>query len=81
MIQQTENVQSARQIRFKHVDQIVDMEYVLKSYIKEAIKIEKSGEKVQFKETKEFNMPEEFKNKLAASASLICLGAWSFQIL
>lgn len=70
MIQQTENVQSARQIRFKHLDQIVDMEAVLKSYIKEAIKIEKSGEKVQMKKTSEFAMPVEFKNRLAKSASL-----------
>ncbi|HEU5290880.1 MAG TPA: DUF1801 domain-containing protein [Cyclobacteriaceae bacterium] len=70
MIQQTPNVQSARQIRFKHLDQITDMEPTLKSYIKEAIKIEKSGEKVQMKKTSEFAMPEEFKKRLSKSASL-----------
>src|SRR5688572_26050614 len=70
MIQQTENVQSARQMRFKHLDQITDMESVIKSYVKEAIKLEKSGAKVQMKETAQFAMPEEFEKQLAKSASL-----------
>jgi uncharacterized protein YdeI (YjbR/CyaY-like superfamily) len=70
LIQQTENVQSARQIRFTHVDQIVDMESVLKSYIKDAIKIEKSGEKVEFKATKEFKMPDEFKSVLESKPAV-----------
>ncbi|MCI0751635.1 MAG: YdeI family protein [Flammeovirgaceae bacterium] len=70
MIQQTENVQAARQIRFNHVDQIVDMESVLKSYIKEAIKIEKAGVKVPLKKTSEFKMPVEFKHVLEATPAL-----------
>lgn len=70
MIQQTANVQSARQIRFQHLDQITDMEKVLKSYIKEAIKIEKAGTKVEMKKTSEFNMPDEFKKRLDKSAVL-----------
>lgn len=70
LIQQTENVQSARQIRFKHLDQIVDMEPVLKTYIKEAIKIEKAGTKVPFKKTSEFKMPVEFKKALDAKPAL-----------
>jgi uncharacterized protein YdeI (YjbR/CyaY-like superfamily) len=70
LIQQTENVQSARQIRFKHVDQIVDMESTLKSYIKEAIKIEKAGLKVAFKKASEFKMPVEFKNALDTKPAL-----------
>jgi uncharacterized protein YdeI (YjbR/CyaY-like superfamily) len=70
LIQQTENVQGARQIRFKHVDQIVDMESVLKSYIKEAIKIEKAGVKVPLKKTSEFKMPIEFKSALESKPSL-----------
>jgi uncharacterized protein YdeI (YjbR/CyaY-like superfamily) len=70
LIQQTENVQSARQIRFTHVDQIVDMESVLKSYIKDAIKIEKSGEKVELKQTSEFKMPEEFQAVLESKPSV-----------
>src|SRR5688572_28371860 len=70
LIQQTENVQSARQIRFKHVDQIVDMESTLKSYIKDAIKIEKAGVKVPFKKASEFKMPVEFKKVLEATPAL-----------
>jgi uncharacterized protein YdeI (YjbR/CyaY-like superfamily) len=64
LIQQTENVQAARQIRFTDVKEIVKMKPILKTYIKEAIEVEKAGLKVPLKKTKEFSMPEEFKNKL-----------------
>ena len=64
LIQQTENVQSARQIRFTSADEIVEMEPILKAYIKEAIEAEKADLKVDFKKTTEFNLPEEFQNKL-----------------
>src|SRR5580765_3976472 len=60
LIQQTENVQAARQIRFTNVREIVKMESILKAYIKEAIKVEKTGLKVNFKKTSEFKIPEEF---------------------
>jgi uncharacterized protein YdeI (YjbR/CyaY-like superfamily) len=70
LIQQTENVQAARQIRFKHVDQIADMESVLKSYIQEAIKVEKAGVKVPLKKTSEYKLPDEFKNVLEATPAL-----------
>ena len=70
LIQQTENVQSARQIRFKHVDEIVDMEPVLKKYIQEAIKLEKAGAKVEMKKTSEFKMPGEFKSVLDSTPAL-----------
>jgi uncharacterized protein YdeI (YjbR/CyaY-like superfamily) len=70
LIQQTENVQSARQIRFKHIDQIVDMEPTLKSYIKNAIKVEKEGLKVKLKEVAEFKMPAEFKKVLDSTPAL-----------
>jgi uncharacterized protein YdeI (YjbR/CyaY-like superfamily) len=70
LIQQTKNVQSARQIRFTHADEIEDMESILKSYIKEAIKIEKAGLKVEMKKTKEFEMPDEFKNVLTSTPAL-----------
>lgn len=63
LIQQTENVQSARQIRFTNLQEIVDLEADLKLYVREAIEVEKSGAKVEFKETKEFFMPEELKEK------------------
>jgi uncharacterized protein YdeI (YjbR/CyaY-like superfamily) len=70
LIQQTENVQAARQIRFKHVDEIVDMESTLKSYIKEAVKVEKAGLKVPLKKASEFKMPEEFQHVLDENAAL-----------
>jgi uncharacterized protein YdeI (YjbR/CyaY-like superfamily) len=64
LIQQTENVQSARQVRFTNVWEIVEMEPVLKAYIFEAIEVEKAGLKVNFKKITELNIPEEFQNKL-----------------
>lgn len=64
LIQQTENVQAARQIRFTSLMQIVEMEPVLKAFVFEAIEVEKSGLKVELKKTAEFNMPEEFQYKL-----------------
>src|SRR5450432_284037 len=70
LIQQTENVQAARQIRFTHVREIVKLENILKAYIYEAIEVEKAGLKVNLKKTTEFKMPEEFKKKLDKNASL-----------
>ncbi|MFZ6653614.1 YdeI/OmpD-associated family protein [Undibacterium sp. TJN19] len=70
LIQQTENVQAARQIRFTSAPEIVKMKAVLKSYIQEAIEVEKSGTKVDFKKTTEFTIPEEFQNKLAEMLDL-----------
>lgn len=62
LIQQTENVQAARQIRFTSADEIKRMANMLKSYVQEAIEVEKAGLKVEFK--KEFEIPEEFQSKL-----------------
>jgi uncharacterized protein YdeI (YjbR/CyaY-like superfamily) len=64
LIQQTENVQVARQVRFTNIREIVKMGPILKAYIDEAIKVEKAGLKVTLKKTSEFTMPAEFKNKL-----------------
>lgn len=64
LIQQTENVQAARQIRFTNVQEIVEMGTILKAYIYEAIEVEKAGLEVNFKNTTEFIIPEEFQNKL-----------------
>ena len=64
LIQQTENVQSARQIRFTDVQQIIKMEPILKAYIHEAIEAEKAGLKVTLKKTSEYAIPKEFQNKL-----------------
>ena len=70
LIQQTENVQAARQVRFTHVQEIVRLAPVLKAYIREAIQVEKAGLKVDYKKTSEFNMPEEFRKKLDAMPAL-----------
>ena len=64
LIQQTKNVQAARQIRFTSVREIVKLKPILKAYIYEAIEVEKAGLKVNFKKTGEFIIPEEFQNKL-----------------
>ena len=70
LIQQTKNVQSARQIRFTGVRDITAMEATLKTYIREAIRIEKAGLKVEHKGTTEFEVAEEFQKKLDKSATL-----------
>ncbi|MGN6396820.1 MAG: YdeI/OmpD-associated family protein [Mucilaginibacter sp.] len=64
LIQQTENVQSARQMRFTEDGQPKEMVETIKAYIHEAIEIEKAGLKVEFKKTDEFKMADEFKYKL-----------------
>ncbi|MGG0412214.1 YdeI/OmpD-associated family protein [Peribacillus simplex] len=63
LIQQTENVQGARQIRFTNVQEIVATETILKAYIHEAIEVEKAGLEVNFKKNTEFVIPEELQNK------------------
>ncbi|MEE3952369.1 YdeI/OmpD-associated family protein [Peribacillus frigoritolerans] len=63
LIQQTENVQGARQIRFTNVQEIVATESILKAYIHEAIEAEKAGLEVEFKKNEEFIIPEELHNK------------------
>ena len=70
LIQQTENVQAARQIRFTSSREIVKMEKILKAYIYEAIEVEKAGLKVNFKKTSEFKIPEEFQKQLNKSSAL-----------
>jgi uncharacterized protein YdeI (YjbR/CyaY-like superfamily) len=70
LIQQTENVQSARQIRFTNVKEIAKMEKVLKAYIFEAIEVEKAGLKVELKKHVEFNITEEFEKQLNKNAAL-----------
>jgi len=70
LIQQTENVQSARQIRFTSAPQIFEMEHTIKSYIKDAIEVEKSGVKVDYKKASEYPVPEEFQHKLKTVPAL-----------
>jgi uncharacterized protein YdeI (YjbR/CyaY-like superfamily) len=70
LIQQTENVQAARQIRFTNVQEIVEIEAILKDYIYEAIKVEKAGLEVKLKKHKEFTIPEELQNKFNETPAL-----------
>ncbi|QEC51599.1 uncharacterized protein YdeI (YjbR/CyaY-like superfamily) [Anseongella ginsenosidimutans] len=64
LIQQTENVQAARQIRFTNAREIAEMASILKAYINEAIEVEKAGLKVNLKRTADFPIPDEFQRKL-----------------
>lgn len=70
LIQQTENVQSARQVRFTNIKEIVKLEKILRAYIYEAVEVERAGLKVKLKETADFNIPEEFQKKLNKNAAL-----------
>jgi|SRR5436190_17563623 len=70
LIQQTKNVQSARQVRFTNVKEIVKLSKILKAYIYEAIEVEKAGLKVKLKKTSEYTIPEEFQNKLKKMPAL-----------
>ena len=70
LVQQTENVQAARQIRFRNLEEIEQQESAIKAYVKEAIAVEKSGVEVPMKKTSEFTMPEEFQKKLKENPAL-----------
>jgi len=70
LIQQTKNVQAARQLRFTSMSEIAKMERTIRSYVKEAIAIEKAGLKVPLKKASEFNIPEEFQKNLDKSSAL-----------
>ena len=70
LIQQTENVQSGRQIRFTNGGEVTQLAPVLKKYIEEAITLEKSGAKVEMKKTTAFKMPDEFKAALDKKPAL-----------
>ena len=70
LIQQTKNVQAARQIRFTNLQEIVQLKDVITQYIYEAIEIEKAGVQVEMKKTAEFEMPIEFKQALENNPDL-----------
>ena len=61
LVQQTENVQGARHIKFTNMKEVNERETILKTYIFEAIEVEKVGLKVELKKTSEFDMPDEFQ--------------------
>jgi uncharacterized protein YdeI (YjbR/CyaY-like superfamily) len=70
LIQQTKNVQSARQVRFTNTREIVKLQRSLKEYVYEAIEVEKAGLKVKLKKTSDFKIPSEFQIKLDKQPAL-----------
>jgi uncharacterized protein YdeI (YjbR/CyaY-like superfamily) len=70
LVQQTKNVQAARQIRVTSVREITRLKSAVKAYILEAIEVEKSGRRVGLKRTTEFEMPVEFRTRLDANVAL-----------
>ena len=70
LIQQSKNVQAARQIRFTSAQEITKMKSFLKAYIFQAIEVEKAGLKVKLKKVTEYSVPEEFKKKLDKNPAL-----------
>lgn len=70
LIQQTENVQAARQIRFTHVREVKEQAALLKRYLYEAIAVEEAGLKVPLKKTPDFAMPEELALELDSRPDL-----------
>jgi uncharacterized protein YdeI (YjbR/CyaY-like superfamily) len=85
LIQQTKNVQAARQVRFTSVQEIIEKTSILKAYVFEAIQVERAGLKVELKKTAEFDMPEEFQNTLKDSRALkkafFFIDAWTTKSL
>lgn len=65
LVQQTKNVQAARQIRFKNTQEIDELELILKAYIDEAIEVERAGLEVSLKKHEDYEIPEELQNKFA----------------
>ena len=70
LVQQTKNVQAARQIRFTAIEEIKQLEPTIKKYVYQAIEVEKQGLEVRMKKTSEFEMPEEFKKELKNNPDL-----------
>ncbi|HTN06324.1 YdeI/OmpD-associated family protein [Agriterribacter sp.] len=70
LMQQTKNVQSARQIRFTDVKELIQQKNILKAYMYEAIEVEKAGLKVKLKKTSGYSIPEEFQTRLNKNSAL-----------
>ncbi len=70
LIQQTKNVRAGRQIRFKDVKEIHTLQPIIKSYVFEALEVEKAGLTVPLKKTTEYDIPKEFQKQLKKSKAL-----------
>ena len=70
LVAMTENTQAARQIRFTDVQQVVDLEPTIRAYVQEAINVEEAGLEVEFKDTADYEFPDEFQSRLEEDADL-----------
>lgn len=70
LVQQTKNVQAARQIRFTQLSEIKAQEKAVKDYVRRALEAEKSGAKIEYKQTEDFEIVPEFQARLRATPSL-----------
>lgn len=70
LVQQTENVRAARQIRFTNMKAIKKIENEIKAYIHEAIENEKAGLKVELHKPTPGNFPHELKKILKNTPNL-----------
>jgi uncharacterized protein YdeI (YjbR/CyaY-like superfamily) len=70
LIAQTKNTQGSRQLRFTEADEIEEMAHIIKTYMQQAIEVEEAGLEVEYKDTSEFDMPEEFQSKLDEDPAL-----------
>jgi len=70
LVQQTKNVQAARQLRFTHAKEVTALAATIKAYILEAIELEKAGVKVEYKQTEDFEVAPEFQARLDNTPSL-----------
>lgn len=70
LIQQTANVQAQRQLRFSSLQEVEDLESVIRDYVREAIEVEEAGLKVEYKKTVDFAVPEEFQTELDRNPAL-----------
>ncbi|ALJ04849.1 hypothetical protein APS56_06810 [Pseudalgibacter alginicilyticus] len=70
LIQQTENLQSARQIRFRNKQEVIDLKSAIKAYVFEAIEVEKAGLEVKMKKTSEYEIPQELEEALKSNPEL-----------
>lgn len=70
LVQQTEKVQAARQLRFKNLDEIQSRKEEILSYVQQAIQVEKDGKEVELKKTEDYEIPEELEAKFKAMPQL-----------
>lgn len=61
LVQQTKNVQAARQLRFTSLAEVTSRARALRAFVKQAVAVEKAGKAVPRKETGDFDVPAELE--------------------